>query len=97
MKACWVPLTVSFVRTRNSSPVTASSGGTAPADLRETDGYDEMVILKNIRFESYCEHHMVPIIGRAHVAYLPKTRVVGIRSLPASWKPMPSGFRSRRR
>ncbi len=38
----------------------------------EVDGYDEMIVLKDIRFESYCEHHMVPIIGRAHVAYLPK-------------------------
>src|SRR3954468_12848340 len=60
--------------------------GVDPVELlqrtfEETDGYDEMVILKNIRFESYCEHHMVPIIGRAHVAYLPKTRVVGISKL----------------
>jgi GTP cyclohydrolase IA len=57
-----------------------------PVDLlqrmfEEVDGYDEMVVLKNIRFESYCEHHMVPIIGRAHVAYLPKHRVVGISKL----------------
>jgi GTP cyclohydrolase IA len=60
--------------------------GVDPVELlqrtfEETDGYDEMVILKNIRFESYCEHHMVPIIGRAHVAYLPKARVVGISKL----------------
>jgi GTP cyclohydrolase IA len=47
----------------------------------EVDGYDEMIVLKDIRFESYCEHHMVPIIGRAHVAYLPKHRVVGISKL----------------
>ncbi len=47
----------------------------------EVDGYDEMVVLKDIRFESYCEHHMVPIIGRAHVAYLPNHRVVGISKL----------------
>jgi len=47
----------------------------------EVDGYDEMVVLKDIRFESYCEHHMVPIVGRAHVAYLPKHRVVGISKL----------------
>lgn len=47
----------------------------------EVDGYDEMVVLRDIRFESYCEHHMVPIIGRAHVAYLPKHRVVGISKL----------------
>ncbi len=47
----------------------------------EVDGYDEMIVLKDIRFESYCEHHMVPIIGRAHVAYLPRHRVVGISKL----------------
>ncbi|MGF6479037.1 GTP cyclohydrolase I FolE [Paraburkholderia sp. JPY419] len=47
----------------------------------EVDGYDEMVVLKDIRFESYCEHHMVPIIGRAHVAYLPEHRVIGISKL----------------
>ena len=47
----------------------------------EVDGYDEMVVLKDIRFESYCEHHMVPIVGRAHIAYLPKHRVVGISKL----------------
>jgi GTP cyclohydrolase I len=47
----------------------------------EVDGYDEMIVLKDIRFESYCEHHMVPIIGRAHVAYLPDRRVVGISKL----------------
>ena len=40
-----------------------------------------MIVLKDIRFESYCEHHMVPIIGRAHVAYLPSERVVGISKL----------------
>ncbi len=49
--------------------------------FEETDGYDEMVLLKDIRFESHCEHHMAPIIGRAHVAYLPKNRVVGISKL----------------
>jgi GTP cyclohydrolase IA len=47
----------------------------------ETDGYDEMVLLRDIRFESHCEHHMAPIIGRAHVAYLPHRRVVGISKL----------------
>jgi GTP cyclohydrolase I len=47
----------------------------------EVDGYDEMIVLKDIRFESYCEHHMVPIVGRAHVAYLPERRVVGISKL----------------
>jgi len=49
--------------------------------FEETDGYDEMVVLRDIRFESHCEHHMVPIIGRAHIAYLPRQRVVGISKL----------------
>ena len=49
--------------------------------FEETDGYDEMVVLRDIRFESHCEHHMAPIIGRAHVAYLPTSRVVGISKL----------------
>ena len=49
--------------------------------FQEVDGYDEMVVLRDIRFESFCEHHMVPIIGRAHVAYLPRGRVVGISKL----------------
>jgi GTP cyclohydrolase I len=47
----------------------------------ETNGYDEMVVLRDIRFESHCEHHMAPIIGTAHIAYLPKTRVIGISKL----------------
>jgi GTP cyclohydrolase I len=47
----------------------------------EVDGYDEMIVLSDIRFESHCEHHMVPIIGKAHVAYLPDRRVVGISKL----------------
>src|SRR5499425_3195043 len=49
--------------------------------FEETDGYDEMVVLRDIRFESHCEHHMVPIIGRAHIAYLPRQRVIGISKL----------------
>jgi GTP cyclohydrolase I len=49
--------------------------------FEETDGYDEMVVLRDIRFESVCEHHMAPIIGKAHVAYLPASRVVGISKL----------------
>lgn len=49
--------------------------------FEETDGYDEMVLLRDIRFESHCEHHMVPILGKAHVAYMPKNRVVGISKL----------------
>ena len=47
----------------------------------EVEGYDEIVLLRDIRVESHCEHHMVPIIGRAHVAYLPRNRVVGISKL----------------
>jgi GTP cyclohydrolase I len=47
----------------------------------EVDGYDEMIVMNDIRFESHCEHHMVPIIGKAHVAYLPDRRVVGISKL----------------
>jgi GTP cyclohydrolase I len=49
--------------------------------FEEIDGYDEMVVLRDIRIESHCEHHMVPIIGRVHVAYLPDRRVVGISKL----------------
>lgn len=49
--------------------------------FEETEGYDEMVVLRNIDYESHCEHHMVPIIGKAHVAYLPNNRVVGISKL----------------
>ncbi|MBL4749794.1 MAG: GTP cyclohydrolase I FolE [Amylibacter sp.] len=49
--------------------------------FEEVDGYDEMVVLKDIRFESFCEHHMAPIIGRAHVGYIPTDRVVGISKL----------------
>lgn len=49
--------------------------------FEETDGYDEMVVLRNIQFQSHCEHHMAPIIGMAHVAYIPQSRVVGISKL----------------
>jgi GTP cyclohydrolase I len=49
--------------------------------FEEISGYDEIVLLKDIRFESHCEHHMAPIIGKAHVAYLPNNRVVGISKL----------------
>lgn len=47
----------------------------------EVGGYDELVVLKNIRIVSFCEHHMLPVIGRAHVGYLPAERVVGISKL----------------
>ena len=49
--------------------------------FKEVDGYDEMIILKNIRLESHCEHHMVPFIGTAHVGYLPKKKIVGLSKL----------------
>jgi GTP cyclohydrolase I len=49
--------------------------------FEEVEGYDEMVVLRDIAFESYCEHHMAPIIGRAHVGYLPSNKVVGISKL----------------
>ncbi len=57
-----------------------------PAELlertfEEVEGYDDMVMLRNIRLESHCEHHLVPIIGVAHIAYMPERRVVGISKL----------------
>jgi GTP cyclohydrolase IA len=57
-----------------------------PADylrrtFKEVEGYDELIVLRDIEFESHCEHHMAPIIGKAHVGYLPTGRVVGISKL----------------
>lgn len=49
--------------------------------FEETAGYDEMIVLRDIEFESYCEHHMAPIIGRCHVGYLPVNKIVGISKL----------------
>ena len=49
--------------------------------FEEVEGYDEMVLINNIRLESHCEHHIVPILGKAHVAYMPKKRVVGISKI----------------
>jgi GTP cyclohydrolase I len=49
--------------------------------FEEVEGYDEMVMLRDIRFESHCEHHLAPIIGRAHVGYLPARKIVGISKL----------------
>ena len=49
--------------------------------FEEVEGYDEIIIVKDIRLESHCEHHMVPILGKAHVAYIPDQRVVGISKL----------------
>ena len=60
----------------NEDPV-----GILSRTFEEAEGYDEMVTLTDIRLESHCEHHMVPIIGKAHIAYLPNKRVVGISKL----------------
>jgi GTP cyclohydrolase IA len=49
--------------------------------FQEVEGYDEIVVLRDIRFESHCEHHMAPIVGRVHIGYLPRSRVVGISKL----------------
>ena len=49
--------------------------------FEETGGYDEVVVLRDIRFESHCEHHIAPVIGRVHIGYLPRNRVVGISKL----------------
>ena len=65
--------------------------------FEETEGYDEMIALRGIRFESHCEHHMAPIIGQAWVAYIPNGRVVGISKLRASSTSMPGACRFRKR
>lgn len=49
--------------------------------FEEVEGYDEMIVLRDITFESHCEHHMAPIIGKAHVGYLPNNKIVGISKL----------------
>jgi len=49
--------------------------------FEETNGYDEMIVLRDISFISHCEHHILPVVGKAHVAYLPESRVVGISKL----------------
>src|SRR3954471_19999068 len=51
-------------------------------EKRFTQKYDEMLLIKDIRFESFCEHHLLPFIGKAHVAYLPNGRVVGLSKIP---------------
>jgi GTP cyclohydrolase IA len=63
-----------------------SGYGVNPADylrrtFEEVEGYDEMVVLRDIAFQSHCEHHMAPIIGRVHIGYLPTSKIVGISKL----------------
>lgn len=65
-----------FFRGYDTDPVALLS-----TTFAEVEGYDEIVLLRDIRIESHCEHHMVPIIGICHVAYLPRNRVVGISKL----------------
>ena len=65
--------------------------------FEEIEGYDDMVVLKDIRFESHCEHHLAPIIGRAHVGYLPTKRWSAFPSWRGWWKPMPAACRCRRK
>ncbi len=64
-----------------SRAMKAIRANTSPAPSRRVGGYDELVILKDIPVVSFCEHHMLPFIGRAHVGYLPSNRVVGISKL----------------
>ncbi len=59
--------------------------------FEETDGYDEMIVLRDMRFESHCEHHLAPIIGRAHIAYLPNTAW----SASASWRGCSTAYAKR--
>jgi GTP cyclohydrolase I len=63
------------------SGYSADPGQLLARTFAEVEGYDEMIVLNDIRFESHCEHHMLPIIGKAHLAYLPSHRVVGISKL----------------
>ena len=49
--------------------------------FQETGGYDELIVLSNVRLVSFCEHHMLPVVGKAHIGYLPRDRVVGISKL----------------
>jgi GTP cyclohydrolase IA len=65
--------------------------------FEEIEGYDEMIVLRDIRFESHWEHHMAPIIGRAWVAYIPNGRLWASPSWPGWWTFMPSACKSRKR
>jgi len=62
----------------------------------EVEGYDELVLISDIEIYSHCEHHVVPFVGKAHVAYIPNGKVVGLRRSPASWTRLPRGSRSKR-
>ena len=65
--------------------------------FEEISGYDEMVLLRDITFESHCEHHLAPIIGRVHIGYLPRNRVVGISKLANSLTSMLADFKFRKK
>ncbi len=65
--------------------------------FEEVEGYDEMVLLKDIRFESHCEHHLAPIIGKPMWPICPMGVLWGFPNFPAWWMPMPSVFRSRKK
>ena len=65
--------------------------------FEEIEGYDEMIVLRGIRFESHCEHHMAPITGKAWVAYVPSGRVVGISKLARVVELMRSACRFRKK
>ena len=65
--------------------------------FEEVAGYDELIVLRDIEYESHCEHHMAPIIGRVHVGYLPAGKVVGISKLARVVEAYARRFRCRRR
>ena len=65
--------------------------------FEEVAGYDEIVVLRDIRLESHCEHHIAPIIGRVHIGYLPRDRVIGIPKLARLSTSTPNGCRFRKR
>ena len=62
-----------------------SGYGKKPEDVLtvfENEGYDEMILVKNIEFYSHCEHHMLPFFGRAHIAYIPRDKIIGLSKIP---------------